>query len=203
MIELPNCLERMRREVLRFASIPEQEWKEFASILKPVRFNKGEYFVQIGDVADKLGYISSGIFRVFCITEKGEERILAFREENRFLAAFSPYLESQPSWYGIQALEPSLLLCISLKEHNRLMAGHPCWANLSRKYLETLFIEKEKREREFLSENAEIRYLNFKKAYPGIEQRVHQYHIASYLGITPVALSNIRRSLLQEKNSIS
>jgi CRP-like cAMP-binding protein len=189
----------MHDELLRYGPLLEEEWLKLAHILKPVRFNKGEYFVQIGDVPNKLGYISSGIFRVFCITEKGEDWILAFREENRFLGAFSPFLESKPSWYGIQALEPSLLLCISLNEYNRLIAGHPCWANLSRKYLETLFVEKEKREREFLSENAETRYLNFKKAYPGIEQRVHQYHIASYLGITSVALSNIRRGLQQKK----
>ena len=46
-----------------------------------------------------------------------------------------------------------------------------------------------------MSENAVTRYLNFRKAYPGIEQRVNQYHIASYLGITPVALSRIRKNL--------
>ena len=43
------------------------------------------------------------------------------------------------------------------------MAGHPCWRQISRKYVENLFIEKEKRERDFLTENAETRFLNFRR----------------------------------------
>jgi CRP-like cAMP-binding protein len=58
-----------------------------------------------------------------------------------------------------------------------------------------LFIEKEKREREFLSEDATARYLSFKQNNPGLEEKVSQYHVASYLGITPVALSRIRKNL--------
>ena len=105
--------------------------------------------MRIGDVTGELGYISSGVFRVFYITEEGEERILVFRDENRFLSAFTPFLERQPSWYGIQALERSLLLCVGLRELKQLTVEHPCWSHLYSKYLEMLFIEKEKRERDF------------------------------------------------------
>ena len=52
---------------------------------------------------------------------------------------------------------------------------------------------KEQREAEFLLGDALTRYRNFRRRYPGLEARLAQYHVASYLGITPVALSRIRK----------
>ena len=198
MADTNPYLERIYQELLKYGPVPESAWETRAEF-EPITFIKGEYFVQIGDIPAKMGFIWSGLFRVFYQTEQGDERILVFRNENRFLAAFSAFLEGRPSWYGIQALEPSVLLCIHINEYKRLVAEHPYWSQFSRKYVESIFVEKEKREREFLSESAETRYLNFKKNYPNIENRVPQYQVASYLGITPVALSRIRKSL-REKN---
>ena len=198
MAEKDPYMDRVYQELLKYGPIPESAWENRAQF-EPITFKKGEYFVRIGDIPDKMGFIWSGLFRVFYLTEQGDERILVFRNENRFLSAFSAFLEGQPSWYGIQALEPSVLLCIHINEYKRLVAEHPYWSQISRRYVESIFLEKEKREREFLSENAETRYLNFRKNYPDIESRVPQYQVASYLGITPVALSRIRKSL-REKN---
>jgi CRP-like cAMP-binding protein len=61
--------------------------------------------------------------------------------------------------------------------------------------LEKGYCTKEKREREFLLFDAEARYQSFLKSYPGLEKRVKQHQIASYLGITNVSLSRIRRKM--------
>ena len=190
-----SWVNKLHRELFGYGTIPDNEWNKLMNMVRLVRLGKCQYFVKIGDVPDKLGFISSGIFRIFFITEQGDEKILAFRTENQFLSAFSQFLQGQPSWCGIQALAESLLLCINLEEYNQLVSEHSCWNTLSRKYLENLFIEKEKREREFLSEDATARYLSFKHNNPGLEEQISQYHIASYLGITPVALSRIRKNL--------
>jgi CRP-like cAMP-binding protein len=191
---------RVRQTLLKYGPIPEAEWERARNLLvEPIKFKKSQHFVKIGAVPDKMGFILSGLFRVYYITEQGDERILVFRGENRFLSAFSSFLENKPSWYGIQALEPSFLICMDLKEYKKLITDNARWADVSRKYVEDLFIEKEQREKEFFSLNATTRYLNFKKSYPGIEEKVSQYHVASYLGITPVALSRIRKRLC-EKN---
>ena len=186
---------KLRQELVGYGAIPDKEWNKLMKIVKLVRLKKCQHFIRIGDVPDKLGFISSGIFRIFFITEQGDEKILAFRRENQLLSAFSQFLQGNPSWCGIQALTESLLLCINLKEYNQLLSDHSCWNILGRKYLENLFIEKEKREREFLSEDATARYLSFKQNNPGLEEKISQYHVASYLGITPVALSRIRKNL--------
>ena len=67
-----------------------------------------------------------------------------------------------------------------------------CWHKLLITILEKAFCKKEKREREFLLYNAQERYESFLTSYPNLENRIRQHVIASYLGITPVALSRLK-----------
>jgi CRP-like cAMP-binding protein len=64
---------------------------------------------------------------------------------------------------------------------------------MARLLAEYLFIRKEKREIELVTLDARERYAIFRKEHPTLEQFIPQYHIASYLGITPTQLSRIRR----------
>ncbi len=190
----------IRQALHKYGPIPESEWKHWEHLpVEPRKFQKGDHFVQIGDIPDKLGFVVSGIFRVYYNTEDGNERIIVFRGENRFLSAYRSVQENEPSWYGMQALEPSFLICMPLSELKKHLSDHSYWNDVVKKYLEDLFIEKEKRERDLLSIDVTTRYLNFRKRYPDVENRVSQYHIASYLGITPVALSRIRKRLHEKK----
>ncbi len=187
--------DKLHLELFKYGAIPDKEWSKLIKMVKLLRLRKYNHFVKIGDVPDKLGLIISGLFRIYFITEQGDEKILSFRRENQFISAFSQFLQGKPTWCGIQALTDSVLLCINLEEYNQLLSEHSCWNRLGRKYLENLFIEKEKREREFLSEDATARYLSLKENNPGLEEKVSQYDVASYLGITPVGLSRIRKNL--------
>ncbi|MRR17727.1 MAG: Crp/Fnr family transcriptional regulator [Deltaproteobacteria bacterium] len=192
----------IRQALMKYGPIPESEWEYSKHIsVEPCKLQKGQHFLRIGDIPDKMAFVISGIFRVYYNTEEGNERILVFRGENRFLSAYRSVQENEPSWYGIQALEPSFLICMPLNELKKHLSEHRCWNDVARKYLEDLFIEKEKRERDLLSLDVTNRYLNFQKRYPDVEKRVSQYHIASYLGITPVALSRIRKRILEKPQS--
>jgi CRP-like cAMP-binding protein len=182
-----------------FVDIPQNELDKGLERLKHLHLNKYDYFIKTGDIPDKMAFIAKGIFRVFYITEKGDEKILVFREEGRMLSAFSAFLENKESWFNIQALEESDLLYISFLDYKKHLNEDPCWQIINSKYVEMIFIEKEKRESEFLSDNPETRYIKFIQKYPGIEKRIRQYHIASYLGITPVALSRIRKRIQKQK----
>jgi CRP-like cAMP-binding protein len=98
-----------------------------------------------------------------------------------------------PTRFSIQALEECHLLICDLHNVINMFDRHGCWERLGGILAEQLYIKKEAREAEFLLDDAETRYHNFQKVYPGLEGRLTQYHVASYLGISPVALSRIRR----------
>lgn len=186
--------EKLFKELEKHSDVPDSEKEKILPMLSTININKNEYLIHEGDTPDKMSFIVSGIFRAYYTTEKADERVIVFRGENCFLTAFTSYLENIPSALSLQALEDSLLLYISLEDYKTLMDDHICWQSITAQITRNIFIEKEKREREFLSDDAHTRYTNFIKRYSEIEGRISQYHIASYLGISPVSLSRIKNS---------
>ncbi|SHL46570.1 cAMP-binding domain of CRP or a regulatory subunit of cAMP-dependent protein kinases [Desulfatibacillum alkenivorans DSM 16219] len=184
------------RKALGFDSLaPDSEWEKLLALSAPLHVPKNGFFIKAGEKPHLVGAVVSGLFRTYCITDKGDERILAFRHIGHLLGGYAPYLLGRNNWYSIQALEDSELLCFSFKNLESLAEGHPCWKNIMSDYTVRMFLEKECRERSLLMDDAAARYLDFLEAHPGLEDRVSQYHIASYLGISPVSLSRIRSAL--------
>jgi CRP-like cAMP-binding protein len=193
-------LKQMYTALCEFTPIPEVEWEKAQEKLHFLKLRKNAYFIHAGDVPDKLAFIISGLVRVFHTSEFGVERVLVFRGENRFLSAYSSFLEKTTSEFSFQALEDTNLLYLSINDYQALLSEHSCWQIINTRYTQMLFVEKEKRELEFLSDDAETRYDHFLTHYAGIENRIRQYQVASYLGITPVALSRIRNRKTSLKN---
>jgi CRP-like cAMP-binding protein len=100
-----------------------------------------------------------------------------------------------PAGFDIQALEDTETLCLPFEVSDALVARHPAWERLRRLAMERLFLEKEQREKDFLTLDATARYQAFLEREPGLASRVALHHVASYLGMTPVALSRIRRKM--------
>ncbi len=194
-------LSALRRSIERHAKPSESDWQAMESFLRPLVLSSGEYFARQGERPQRLGFIISGLVRVFYSTPAGVERIVIFRDEGRPVSAYFAYLEGGLSPFSIQAIEDSFLLVAMLRDITALTSRHPYWAGIAADYTRALFTEKEQRERELLSMSAAQRYEMFKERYPGIEARVKQHHVAAYLGITPVALSRIRAAAARHKTS--
>lgn len=192
--------EYLRSYLEKYAPIPAHEWEKLTGLLKSLHLDKNEYLIRQGDKPQRLAIIVSGIFRVFCITESGDDKTLAFRTKGMALAAYTPFLENRRTWFSIQALEAGELIYILLDDFKRLVQGHPCWEKATKEYFIGLYIEKEEREKSFLTEDAKTRYLRFKMKNPELEKQIHNFHIASYLGISPVSLSRIRGELKKSAN---
>ena len=156
---------------------------------------KNEFFIKAGENPDKFGLIISGIFRYFYIDNDGKEYTKYFALEDDLLISYSAILLGEVSRFYIEALENSEILISSFKTFNELTENNLSWNKIARKLTEQQYIKKEIREYQFLFDDAETRYLQFLKEYPDLIERVKHYHIASYLGITPVALSRIRKKL--------
>jgi len=181
----------------KYADIPDEEMDMIITKLRSKCIDKHDFFLRAGDSTSSLAFIYSGFFRVYCIDSSGNEKTLSFRRTGQFLSGYSPFLEKKEIWYSIQALEDSEVLytSASFDDYRRAEKGHPCWNELIKNYVTKLFIEKEQRERSLLLDDATTRYLRFLQDYPGYEERIPQYHIASYLGITAVSLSRIRAAI--------
>jgi CRP-like cAMP-binding protein len=183
----------IRQVINHMVSPPEVELERLLKLFSQRTLEQGALFLQAGNRSTELAFVNSGLLRFFYQTEDGKEFNKSFIPENEFAAAYSAFLIDMPARFSIQAMDESHLLVCDLKSVIDLFDQHSCWERLGRMLAEQLYVKKEIREAEFLLDDAETRYHNFQIAYPGLEDRLTQYHVASYLGITPVALSRIRR----------
>jgi CRP-like cAMP-binding protein len=182
------------QQLKKLAPIPDEQWNHFETLLTPLSFNKGEYLVRAGEKSECMYIIIKGLTRSFFIDYEGKEFNKIFLAENDFASAYVELLNDIPARLSIEALEHTDVLSIKFHEVQRLYDQHLCWNIIGRKLAENFFILKEQREYEFLLMDAKQRYLNFLETYKHLKERISQYHIATYLGITPVSLSRVIKS---------
>lgn len=176
--------------------LPEKQAEKLLSIGKEKSIATAEYFIQAGETPTKIAFVIHGLFRYVYINDKGDEFTKAILAENTFISSYSAMVLSKPSYFSIEALENSALLEINWSDYHRLLDDDVFWVKFLMKFLEKGYITKEKRERDLLLLDAETRYKNFLVEFPGMDQRVKQGIIASYLGIQPETLSRIRRKII-------
>ncbi|WP_089127042.1 Crp/Fnr family transcriptional regulator [Tolypothrix sp. NIES-4075] len=181
-------------DLLKWVDLADQEWNLLASNFQVKTAQKQEYILLPGAKGHELYFVCSGLLRFYYITDDGMESNKAFIPENTFAGSLAAYNLDLPILYGVQALEPTMLLAANFSDFVALFEQHPIFDRLGRKLAEWLLIRKELRARSLLQQQATERYLDFVKQYPDLAKRVPQYHIASYLGITEVSLSRLKRT---------
>ena len=177
------------------ADLPDDELAKLLALFRPASLRRGDHLLRAGETPRSLAFVQSGLLRLYYLDDEGREFTKSFCAEGELVAAYSALLIGQPSRLFIEALENAQLLVADYAAYTALASGHPCWALVNQRRAEALFIKKEQREAALLLDDAETRYRQFLAEHPGLEERVRQHHIASYLGITPVALSRIRARL--------
>jgi len=173
-------------------SFTESEMKLFLSLFSEVQLKKKDYFAQKGEFSSKLAFISSGVMRAFFCNKQGNEYNKTFFTPSSFVAAYSSITTNQKNLIDIQCLTDCTLLVADFRKITSLYKEYPKFESLARIIAEYKFALKEKREIELVTLEAIERYKIFKKEHPNLETIISQYHIASYLGVTPTQLSRIR-----------
>ncbi|MBI5354186.1 MAG: Crp/Fnr family transcriptional regulator [Chloroflexi bacterium] len=175
--------------------IPNAEVEKVLGVFRVSKLQKNRFLVSAGEVPTTLAFVISGILRLYYISDSGFEFTKSFCVEGDMVAAYTALLNNEPSNLFIQALEDSELLIANYEEYQSVTAKSSYWQKVNQNIAERLFMKKEKRESSLLLDDAQIRYIKFRNEYPGLESRIKQRLIASYLGITPVTLSRIRARL--------
>jgi len=175
--------------------LPENRVDEFLSIGKERSMKANEYFVKECETPLKIAYVYSGLFRYVYLNDKGDEFTKGIITENSFISSYSAMILGMPSYFSIEALEDSKILEISWKDFMQLLDQDVFWVKFLLKFIERGYMIKEKRERDLLLLDAETRYKDFLLEFPGMDQRIKQGIIASYLGIKPETLSRIRSKI--------
>ena len=158
---------------------------------------KGDYLFSQGELANRIYSLNTGTVRYVSVSDQGKEFTQAFVQAPSIIGSTRAMVTQEPALFSIQALDNTVITSfnwqIFISKMNQDTEFLKCYVSL----LEKIFIKKEERESEFVKENAQTRYLNFCVQYPNLKNTLPKQQIASYLGITAVALSRIRTKLKQ------
>ena len=154
--------------------------------------SKGKVFAQKGEYSKMIAFVKSGVLRAYYSNDKGEEYNKTFFTETSFVGAYSSLVTGERNLINIDCLTPCTLLIAEYQKIVGLYEEYRQVERLSRILAEQFFVSKEKREIELATLEAKDRYAIFRREHPQLDQRIPQYHIASYLGISPTQLSRIR-----------
>lgn len=180
--------------IRRYIDISDQEDELFQSFLNPSILKKKEFLLEEGKTCKARYYVANGCLRFFYIDYKGNEQITHFGIDNWWITDYESLINHTPSKFYIQATEDTNLLVLDQESFDKLCIELPKSERLFRIIMEKTYIAAQKRMEYMFSLSGEELYLHFIAANPEFAQRVPQYMIASYLGMTPEFVSKIRRN---------
>ena len=188
---------KLKNFMAKYIDLEKNEWFEFSKYVYLTALNKKEFFIKPNDRYKKIGFIINGLLRSFFISEKGVEHTVNFYTDNDFMI-YSKLLSDYHEKYFIEAVENTTILAINEDDFYFLMNNNIKWkiflARITDKYYSHFIARIET----LLAFSAEQRYLSFYNNFNYKIHKIPQYQIASYLGVTPVALNRIIKKL--EKN---
>lgn len=155
---------------------------------------KGDYLLRNGEICRTDNFVANGALKAFYINPKtGKEEILYFAIENWWATDIESFQKQKASIYNIQAIEKTELLQINYNSFQKMLIEIPKLERFFRIILENYLGSLQKRLITNNTLDAEERYFSFIENYSNIADKVPQYLIASYLGITAEFLSRIRK----------
>jgi len=176
----------------KYVTLSKVDRETIATHFKYRKYVKGQFIVEQGDICLYESFVVKGCVRTYYTDTDGNEHVVMFAIEDWWTADLGSFISQGPADYNVQCLERTELIQIEFPDLEKLYHLVPKLERFFRIIIQKAFVSTQKRIIGNFSTPAKERYVKFRKQYPQIEQRVPQYMIASYLGITKEFLSKIR-----------
>jgi CRP-like cAMP-binding protein len=186
-------MKQISQVIKKMISISEDELNDFLSQTIIKTFKRQEIVSQPNAIPNEIFFINKGLIRVLITDSAGTEHTIHFALENQFIADYSNFMQKQPSLYSLQTVEETQVVVLPRSAiewgYTNLKEGQ----KLGRLIAEFYFIYQDTRIQNLYARTPKQRYEGITEVFPNIHNRVPQHMIASYLGITPVHLSRLRK----------
>ena len=179
-----------------FMPLDDEMLSVITSHMAYVEVAKGQEFISQGGPNDRLGVIVDGLMRAVEYIG-GDDHTMMFFDAPCFVTEYVGFLRREPARFSIVALEDSRLYTWSYDDLQKMYSISTKGERLGRMIAEGVIAQVIDEVRSFRFDSATERYEKLIATYPQLVQRVPQYMVASYLGVTPESLSRIRAKLVR------
>lgn len=187
-------MEQIRKYFEKTFKLTDRDWQIFSSKLTRQEFPKKHILLKAGQIENYLSFIETGIIR-FYIPKEENDLTFTFVFGNNFVSGYDSFLTRTQSTYHIETLTKTILWRLTYNDLQAIYNETEIGNVIGRQASEELFLKKSKRELSLLNETAEQRYRNLFTEQPHLIQNIPLKYIASYIGVTPQALSRIRKRI--------
>ena len=170
---------------------------ELESLVEIENYQKGEIFIKKDRPNKKEYFLLDGICKSFLISPEGEEITLSFFNSKAILSPYNTRTQKKASMLNFKSLTNISLATIDAKKFEMLMVNNLNIREFGNTVLRTELFNKVDKEIGMASLTAKERLLKFREQYPMLENLIPHTDIASYLGITNISLSRLRRELVR------
>ncbi len=180
-------------------SLSEESWNYIEQFLEVRSFKKGEMILKEGNVCNHVSFLNYGAARIYYHTPDGREKVACFFNENTYVCDYKSFLTRTPATESIQALDATELIETNFTNLQLIYERVPEANKLGRIIAEQMFIKLVEGNASAQKESIEVRYNRLIAEEPWLLQKVPQYMIASYLGVTPEAFSRVKARMNKPK----
>ena len=178
--------------IVKFVKLTDDEKTEFAGRFKEIRVVKRQFIVQPGFIARSRFFVVKGALRAYVVDDEGQDHTVQLAIDEWWISDYNSYIFQQPASMFVIALEDCVLLQINFEDEQQLKSSNYKFETFFRILAERSTAFMQRRLIVNLTQSAEERYNSFLQKYPQMAERIPQYAIASYLGMTTEFLSKIR-----------
>lgn len=179
----------------QISPLSEESLQKLQANTVAAELKKGDYFVREGEYCTQIAFLEHGVVRAFYTSKEGKEYNKTFFTGPAIIGSYASLISGEKNRLPQQALTDCVVWTLGYELIEQMSDNNYELERLRRKIAEQFFVGNEKKQLEMALLDATERYLIFQQEHPGLEDKVPQYHIASYLGISPTQLSRIRRDL--------
>lgn len=187
--------EIFREYISSFVDLPDHVWFALAEKLNHRTLRREEFFFSPHNRSSEIAFVLSGVLKTYFISEDGQERITELCTAGTVTASYSIINPGITAEYYTQAVKTTELLSIAEADFTELMNHYPILDQFRTCQIELYYKEKLEREQILLSTTGAERLRWFYRTRTDIRDQIPQYVTASYLGLTPEALSRIKKEI--------
>lgn len=185
--------EILRKHIARFVELERGEYETVFRFFEQQELKKKENLLSEGKVCTANYFVEQGLLRMFFVDDDGTEQTIQFAMEEWWMADYTSFQTQKPSEFYIQAVEPTTVLAISYTAQEQLLQQHPKMERYFRLLHQRAHAAAQFRVKHLYNNSKEEHYRMFASRYPQFAARVPQYLLASFLGLTPEYLSEIKK----------
>lgn len=190
-------MEAFRQFLQQFPHYHPDVFEEIRPFLSVKKIAADAYFLKGGSVCKEIGFVETGLLRLYYLHDDGKEVTNCFCKESTLTTSYSSLITQTKSDIAIQAMEPSQLIVFSYDSLQKLYEKNLFWQQLGRLAAEREFITTECHGRFLRDLSATDRYKQILEEDPELLNRVPLHYLATYLQVAPETLSRIRKRISQ------